>query len=313
MQYGELVDFLQNVGKDPSRLIFEDELTGLHNRRFLHSYFEHKIGWETEASFPLSLMVLDIDRFKKVNDTYGHDVGDEALKFVAGLLKEVAGETGYPVRFGGDEFMVILPKTELDHAVQHAHRLNQLTKERTLTLEGRNEELKISLSIGVASARDDAETGSDLIRIADTALYTSKALGRDRVSTAAEIDVEKTSRKTALHRLDGAEIAGRSRELAAVSEALRALSHQGDEMTEKVNPVQPNPNPETLQHAREVIAFEKAPDRNGQKRDAHPSHRRGGNEEPPGHLCCKSVHGLYLAKNATRNMITIRATGGSQR
>ena len=64
MQYGELVDFLQNVGKDPSRLIFEDELTGLHNRRFLHSYFEHKIGWETEASFPLSLMVLDIDRFK---------------------------------------------------------------------------------------------------------------------------------------------------------------------------------------------------------------------------------------------------------
>ena len=224
MQYGELVDFLQNVGKDPSRLIFEDELTGLHNRRFLHSYFEHKIGWETEASFPLSLMVLDIDRFKKVNDTYGHDVGDEALKFVAGLLKEVAGETGYPVRFGGDEFMVILPKTELDHAVQHAHRLNQLTKERTLTLEGRNEELKISLSIGVASARDDAETGSDLIRIADTALYTSKALGRDRVSTAAEIDVEKTSRKTALHRLDGAEIAGRSRELAAVSEALGALS-----------------------------------------------------------------------------------------
>lgn len=137
MQYGELVDFLQNVGKDPSRLIFEDELTGLHNRRFLHSYFEHKIGWETEASFPLSLMVLDIDRFKKVNDTYGHDVGDEALKFVAGLLKEVAGETGYPVRFGGDEFMVILPKTELDHAVQHAHWLNQLTKERTLTLEMR--------------------------------------------------------------------------------------------------------------------------------------------------------------------------------
>ncbi|TDI37849.1 MAG: diguanylate cyclase [Acidobacteria bacterium] len=224
MQYGELVDFLQNVGKDPSRLIFEDELTGLHNRRFLHSYFEHKVRWETEESFPLSLMVMDIDLFKKVNDTFGHAGGDEALKFVAGLLKEIAAETGYAVRFGGDEFMVILPKTGLDHAVQHAHRLNQLTKERTLTLEGRNEELKISLSIGVASARGDAQTGSDLVRIADTALYTSKALGRNRVSTAAEIDTEKTSRKTALHRLQGAEIAGRSRELAAVSEALGALS-----------------------------------------------------------------------------------------
>ncbi len=224
MQYGELIDFLQNVGKDPARLIFEDELTGLHNRRFLHSYFEHKVRWESEESFPLSLMVVDVDLFKEVNDTYGHDAGDEALNFVAGLLKEVAGETFFPVRFGGDEFMVIMPNTAPDFAVQHAHRLNQLTKEKTLTLEGRNEELKISLSIGVASARDDAATSSDLIRIADTALYTSKALGRNRVSIAAEIDAEKTSRKTALHRLEGAEIAGRSRELAAVSEALGALS-----------------------------------------------------------------------------------------
>ena len=69
MQYGELIDFLQNVGKDPSRLIFEDELTGIHNRRFLHSYIEHKVHWDSEDSFPLSLLVADVDLFKDVNDT----------------------------------------------------------------------------------------------------------------------------------------------------------------------------------------------------------------------------------------------------
>jgi len=117
MQYGELIDFLQNVGKDPSRLIFEDELTGLHNRRFLLSYFEHKVHWDQDEHFPLSLLILDVDLFKTINDTYGHDAGDQALVFIAGLLKEVAGEDAFPVRFGGDEFMVLLPRTELSKAV----------------------------------------------------------------------------------------------------------------------------------------------------------------------------------------------------
>ena len=224
MQYGELIDFLQNVGKDPSRLIFEDELTGLHNRRFLHSYIAHKVHWDREDSFPLSLLVTDVDLFKDINDTYGHDGGDEALVFIAGLLREVAGDSGYPIRFGGDEFMILLPKTELGQAVQRAHRLHQLTKERTLRLAHDRGELTISLSIGVAAARTDATTGNDLIRIADTALYTSKQMGRNRVSVASDIDAEKTYRKTALHRLNDAEIAGRSRELSAVSEALGSLS-----------------------------------------------------------------------------------------
>jgi diguanylate cyclase (GGDEF)-like protein len=224
VQYGELIDFLQNVGKDPSRLIFEDELTGLHNRRFLHSYFEHKVHWDRDDSFPISLLVVDVDLFKAINDTYGHDAGDEALKFVATLIKEVAGENGYPVRFGGDEFMVLLPKTELDGALQQAHRLSQLTKERALELPSGKGMVHISLSIGVAAARDDATSGHDLIRKADTALYASKKLGRNRVSVARETDPEKTFQKTALHRLDDAQITGRTAELNAVSEALGELS-----------------------------------------------------------------------------------------
>jgi diguanylate cyclase (GGDEF)-like protein len=224
MQYGELIDFLQNVGKDPSRLIFEDELTGLHNRRFLLSYFEHKVHWDQDEHFPLSLLILDVDLFKSINDTYGHDAGDEALVFIAGLLKEIAGEHAYPVRFGGDEFMLLLPRTELSKAVSLAHNLHQLAKERPLALSDGQGEIHVSLSIGVASARTDAASGNDLIRKADTALYSSKKLGRNRVSVAKEADPQKTAPKVALHRLDDAEIAGRSGELQAVSEALEALS-----------------------------------------------------------------------------------------
>ncbi len=224
MQYGELIDFLQNVGKDPSRLIFEDELTGLHNRRFLLSYFEHKVHWDQDEHFPLSLLSLDVDLFKSINDTYGHDAGDEALVFIAGLLKEIAGQDAFAVRFGGDEFMLVLPRTELSKAVTLAHNLHQLAKERPLALPGGNGQIYISLSIGVASARTDAASGNDLIRKADTALYTSKKQGRNRVSVAKETDPQKTAPKVALHRLDDAEIAGRSGELQAVSEALEALS-----------------------------------------------------------------------------------------
>ncbi len=83
-------------------LVQYGELTGLHNRRFLHSYFEHKVHWDRDDSFPISLLVVDIDLFKAINDTYGHEAGDEALKFVATLITEVAGENGYPERFRGD-------------------------------------------------------------------------------------------------------------------------------------------------------------------------------------------------------------------
>ncbi len=224
MQYGELIDFLQNVGKDPSRLIFEDELTGLHNRRFLLSYFEHKVHWDQDEHFPLSLLILDVDLFKSINDTYGHDAGDEALVFIAELLTEIAGQNGYPVRFGGDEFIVLLPRTELSKAVAEAHRLLQLTKERPLALADGKAQIHLSLSIGVASARTDAASGNDLIRKADTALYASKREGRNRVTVAKETDPQKSAPKIALHRLDDAEIAGRSGELRAFSEALEALS-----------------------------------------------------------------------------------------
>ena len=99
MKYEELSYFLQNIGKDPSRLIFEDELTGVYNRRFLLHYFQYKIAWESLPDHPLSLIMMDLDYFKKINDTYGHPVGDQALVFLARVLREVSGDDGLPIRY----------------------------------------------------------------------------------------------------------------------------------------------------------------------------------------------------------------------
>ena len=118
MKYDELLNFLQHAGKDPSRLIFEDELTGIFNRRFLLNYFQYKIPWDALKDHPVSLIMMDLDFFKKINDTYGHPAGDQALVYVATQLKEVAGEAALPVRYAGDEFMILLPDSENQTALQ---------------------------------------------------------------------------------------------------------------------------------------------------------------------------------------------------
>jgi diguanylate cyclase (GGDEF)-like protein len=224
MAYHDLLSFLQNVGKDPSRLIFEDELTGIYNRRFLLNYFEYKIPWDSLENHPISLIMLDIDYFKQINDTHGHEAGDQALIWVATLLRKAAGEQGLPIRYAGDEFIILLPKTEKQAALQIAERLVELVHERPVHLEGTEDEFPLTLSIGVASAPEDAQTGKDLIQKADTALYFSKKTGRDRLSNASLVTPHEVSDKTALYHLDKATIAGRQAQLATVAEALNRFS-----------------------------------------------------------------------------------------
>ena len=224
MAYQDLLSFLQNVGKDPSRLIFEDELTGIYNRRFLLNYFEYKVPWDSLENHPISLIMLDIDYFKQINDTHGHEAGDQALIWVATLLRKAAGEQGLPIRYAGDEFMILLPQTEKQAALQIAERVVELVHERPVYLEGTDVEFVLTLSIGVASAPEDAQTGKDLIQKVDTALYFSKKTGRDRLSNASLVTPHEVSDKTALYHLDKATIAGRQPQLATVAEALNRFS-----------------------------------------------------------------------------------------
>jgi len=224
VQPGELLDFLQHVGRDPSRLIFEDELTGVHNRRFLHSYLEHKVHWSAGTDYPLSLLIIDLDRFKEVNDTHGHVAGDQLLTWVAALLSEVGGETGLPVRFGGDEFILLLPHTDAAGARETAARLLQRVRDRPFRLRDAGVAIPVTLSIGVATAPSDATSGRELLQAADTALYHAKLSGRDQATSAKEVDPKKVFPRTALHRLLTSGIAGRDTELRTVSGALVALS-----------------------------------------------------------------------------------------
>ncbi len=224
MQYADLVDLLEHIGKDPSRLIFEDELTGIHNRRFLLSYLEHKVHWERDDDYPLSLLMIDLDQFKQINDDHGHDTGDQALTWMATLLKEVGGEQGLPIRYGGDEFVLLLPKASRREAREMADRLLQRCRDRPFRLRDADLSVPISLSIGFATAPEDATGPKSLFQAADTALFYAKQSGKNQAASAAEIDPEKVFQKTALYRLKATGIAGRDEEMGAVSEALQAVA-----------------------------------------------------------------------------------------
>jgi two-component system, cell cycle response regulator len=157
-----------------------DGLTGIDNRRSLeqrlHEMFEHSYRLHE----PISCVMCDIDHFKKVNDTYGHQVGDEVLKQFASILKTEAREIDRVGRYGGEEFLLLLPGTVLDSAVTFAERLRQCVEEHTFSYDGGT--LKRTMSCGVASWPHprvaDAEA---MLRAADDALYVAKELGRNRV------------------------------------------------------------------------------------------------------------------------------------
>ena len=226
MEYTDLVYFLQHVGKDPSRLIFEDELTGIYNRRFLLNFFQHKIPWDTLDRQPVSLVMMDVDYFKKINDTHGHDAGDQVLIHVAGLLREIAGEKALPIRYAGDEFMILMPGSGKREALTAGEQLIRLVHERTARLGAGEVEVPVTFSVGVASAPDDAKSGKSLIQQADTALYYAKKAGRDQLANASEVTSQDVFGKVALHHLDKAVIAGRKMQLAQVAEALKKFTQR---------------------------------------------------------------------------------------
>jgi diguanylate cyclase (GGDEF)-like protein len=226
MDYSGLLNHLQNLGKDPSRLIFEDELTGLYNRRFLYNYFQQNIPWNALEDNPLSLLMMDLDHFKQINDTYGHDVGDQALVWLSKLLREVTEDKYLPIRYAGDEFMILMPLCRKARALKVGERLLSLTRESPMRLTGQEKTIAIRLSVGLASAPDDARNEKALVQKADTALYFAKKTGRDRIASVGDIAPQTVFVKTALYQLGRAAVGGRKAALAAVVDALKQLSRK---------------------------------------------------------------------------------------
>jgi len=222
MKYQKFFHFLQNVGKDPSAIFFEDELTRLKNRRFLLNYFKNDIDWQ-RLHRPFSLLLIDIDYFKRLNEQYGDEAGDQALVHVSTILRDTAGEDGIPIRYAGDEFILLLPDTPKQDAVRAADALlNNIHYNLFFSAEA-DTAIPVTLSIGIASAPDDATSGNDLIHQADTALYAAKQSGRNRYVDIATVVPEIVSHKTAIHYLDNAGIVGRKSQFKVVGDALKQL------------------------------------------------------------------------------------------
>ncbi|MCI0650906.1 MAG: GGDEF domain-containing protein [Planctomycetes bacterium] len=177
--------------------VITDELTGLYNRRFMKGAYQREIRRARRYAKALTVMLIDIDRFKNLNDTYGHALGDQVLVAVAGLLREVCRETDIIGRFGGDEIVVLLPETRKQDAFTLAERVRSAARDRTpLAGPSPGQEVRFSLSIGLATYPDDSQETAELLEFADRALYQSKERGRDTVShygkdTAAERDPGK--------------------------------------------------------------------------------------------------------------------------
>ncbi len=222
-QYKDLLYYIQHVGTDPSRLIFEDELTGLYNRRFLFNFFHYSVQWNSLSNNPLSLLMMDLDHLKQINDAYGHSAGDHILLYTARLLKEISGNDYMAIRYAGDELMILMPGVDKKSAVKVGETVIQRIRQEPIKLPETRIKLKISLSAGVATAPHDALTGKALIRKADTALYYAKKTGRDRLCDSDTSVAEHVFPKTALHRLSKVRIVGRKPQLASVSSAMKKL------------------------------------------------------------------------------------------
>lgn len=157
-----------------------DPLTGVLNRYELQVILGNQLAQARRYGKPVSCLMIDVDKFKVVNDTYGHPSGDAALRQVAGILKEAVRGSDVVFRYGGEEFMVLLPDTILEGAVALAEKIRMLTASHPF---GEGERIFfLTLSVGAAVLRE-GESGSDMIMRADAALYRAKALGRNRVDT----------------------------------------------------------------------------------------------------------------------------------
>lgn len=161
-----------------------DHLTGLANRFHFASVFETEIRRTRNYQQPLSLLFFDLDRFKEVNDTWGHFAGDSVLRSVAQVVRRCTRSSHLVARYGGDEFVVLLPSTNKEQACQYAENLRQRIAETEFRVEGRDEPARLTISGGLAMFPGDGLSTTDLVRAADDALYEAKKGGRNRIVQA---------------------------------------------------------------------------------------------------------------------------------
>ena len=178
-------DFLREKLDQSLEMAVTDPLTGLHNRRYMTGQLQALVQRANHGGDPVAVLLLDIDHFKSVNDHFGHDAGDEVLREFAVRLATNVRAMDLPCRFGGEEFILVMPGAALEDAYQIADRIRRDVSSSPFRIMGGREQIGITVSIGVAASNGAVETPETLIKRADEGVYEAKAKGRNRVVARA--------------------------------------------------------------------------------------------------------------------------------
>jgi diguanylate cyclase (GGDEF)-like protein len=166
-----------------------DPLTGLYNRAYLADRFLVELRRARNYGFPMSVALFDIDRFKQINDRYGHPAGDAVLRKLASFLRERTRSTDAVVRYGGEEFAVLMATADSDVALEQADRIRAELEKTPFVVPGQAEPVQVTISGGVATYPQDGQTFTDLIAVADAGLYHAKENGRNQVSASRAVEL----------------------------------------------------------------------------------------------------------------------------
>lgn len=173
--YTDITKYKENIEYYSNKLK-KDQLTNLYNRHGLNNAFKNML----ENNIPFSIILCDIDYFKKINDKYGHIEGDNALKYISEILRSSTRKTDYIIRYGGEEFLIILPYCNKEVAEEIANNIKQKLNNNVFTLSNNSKSIKITMTFGITELNENKNITS-LIKEADDALYQGKTSGRNKV------------------------------------------------------------------------------------------------------------------------------------
>jgi diguanylate cyclase (GGDEF)-like protein len=178
--FDDMAGALQEREQKLHEQAISDPLTGLYNRRYLSEFLQRELVRARRSATPVAVVLLDLDRFKRVNDSFGHEAGDQVLTVVGALLKSKVRGSDIACRYGGEEFVLVLPQAGVDAANRRAEDARLAIADLDLNHAGRPLG-KMTASLGIAVFPDHAEDIDSLLRAADVALYAAKGAGRNRV------------------------------------------------------------------------------------------------------------------------------------